>query len=243
MTEPLHHLGDAFRPRPVRQLRTREHDHGKAKRARGVDLGARAVSSGIAGDDPFDAARLHHLQLVLEGEGAARHNDVGIKRQRTLGRINEPQCVGVLRPRSEGRDMLPADGEKHPGAVFWQSRHGRGDIGNLDPVVAGRSGPWSAFEHDQRRSGVCARRNRIAAHLGRERMGRVDHMCNALATDVIGKATRAAKAADTGRQRLVRGCTSATAVGVDRVESCARHVVREQIGIGGSAQNEGAYHG
>ena len=138
--------------------------------------------------------------------------------------------------------MLPPDREKHPSAVFWQSRHGGGDIGNLDPVVAGRSGPGCAFERNQLSSGCSTRRNRVAAHLGGEGMRCVNHMGDALATDVVGKATRAAKAADTRRQWLIGWGAGATAVGIDRVVSCARHLVRKQIGVGRSAQNEGARH-
>lgn len=44
MTEPLHHLGYAFHPRPVRQRRSLDHDDGKLQFACGIDLGTRAVS-------------------------------------------------------------------------------------------------------------------------------------------------------------------------------------------------------
>ena len=243
MTEPLHHFGDAFHPQSVGQLRAREHDHGKTERPRGIDLGARTGSPGIAGDDPFDAARFYHLQFSAERERPPRHDDFGIERQCALGWIYKPQRVGMLRPRAEGRDVLPPDGEKHPGTVFWQSRHRGGDIGNLDPVVAGRSGPGWAFERNQLSSGCSTRRNRVAAYLGGEGMRCVNHMGDGLATDVVGKAARAAKAADTGRQWLIGWGAGATAVGIDRVVSRARHLVRKQIGVGGSAQNEGAHHG
>ena len=243
MTEPLHYLGHAFDPQPVGQYRSRQHDDGKAERARGIDLGTRAISAGIAGDDPFNAARLYHLQLSAECERPTRQDEFGIKRQRALGWIDEPQRVCMHRPRAEGRDMLPPDGEKHPGAVCWQSRHCGGDIGNLDPVVSRRSGPGCAFERNQPSSGFSTRRNRVAAHLGGEWMRCVNHIRDALATDVVGKAARAAKAADTGRQWLIGRGAGTTAVGIDRVVSCARHPVRKQIGVGGSAQNEGAYHG
>lgn len=103
MTEPFHHFGDAFHPQPLGQLWPREHDHGKAEHAAGIDLGTRTRPAGIAGDDPFDGARAHHLQLAVERERSARHDDVGIGQwQRALGRIDEPQRIGMLRPRTEG---------------------------------------------------------------------------------------------------------------------------------------------
>ncbi len=244
MTEPLHNLGHAFRPRPVGQLGPREHDNGKAEFARGVDLGTRARSPGIAGNDPFDVARAHHLQFTGKREWSTRYDDIGIrKRQRPIGRIDKPQSVDVLQLGAEGCDVLPADRKKHPRAILWQRRDSGGDTRDLDPIVAGRFYPGRALERDKRRSGCLARRNRVAAHLGREGMGRVDDMRDSFSTNVFGKAVRAAEAADAGRQRLVRRGAGAPPVGIDRVEPRTRRSVREQIGIARSAQNEGACHG
>src|SRR5262252_7876861 len=54
--------------RPFRELRPRDHDHGKIERARRVDLGAGAVPTGIARDQPFDAARPYQLDITLKRE-------------------------------------------------------------------------------------------------------------------------------------------------------------------------------
>jgi len=112
MTEPLHHLGDAFHVRPLGQSRSRNHDHGQAERAGRVDLGARAIAAGIAGDDPRDAARSHHFELAVKRERSARHDHIRREGQGSFGRIDKTQRVSMLRPRREWRDVLAADGKE-----------------------------------------------------------------------------------------------------------------------------------
>lgn len=243
MTEPLHHLGHAFHPRPLRQRRPRDHDHGKAERTRSVDFCARAFAPGIAGDNPFDAARAHHLQLTLKSEWPARHDDVGIEWQCALGRVDESQGVGMLRLRAERRDVLPADGKKDARPIFRQGGDGGRDIRNLDPVIVSRLGPRHTLDRDQRRSACRARGSRVAAHFGRKRMGCINDMRNGFAANIVGKSVRAAESTDAGGQWLVGGVAGASAIGVDRFEARPRNCCSEQIGLSRSAQNEGARHG
>ena len=66
MTKPRQHFLDAFHPRPFGQGGACDHDDGQAELARRVDLGARAVAAGIAGDHPFDAARAHQFTSRLQ---------------------------------------------------------------------------------------------------------------------------------------------------------------------------------
>ena len=243
MTKPRHDLGHAFRAQPAGQWRPRQHDDGKPEFARSVDLGARASPAGIAGDDPCHAARAQHLKFAVQRERPARHDDLGLEWQGRIGRIDKSQRIGMLRPGAERGDMLPADRKEHPRAVVWQGRNSGRDIRDLDPVVTGSPSPWRALERDQRRSACRARRNRVAAHLGGKGMRRIDHMRDAFLTDIVGKTARPAKAADAGWQRLVGRRAGASSVGIDRIEACVGDAVREQIGVGRSAQNEGALHG
>ena len=74
-------------------------------------------------------------------------------------------------------------------------------------------------------------------------MRRIDHMRDAFAPNVVGKTAHAAEAADAGRQRLIGGRAGAAAIGIDRIEARARDCRGEQVGVGCSAQNEGARHG
>ena len=243
MTEPLHDLSHAFDPRPVGQRGAREHDHGKVELARGIDLGACAAAAGIARDDPFDAARAHHLELAVTRERPARDEDISGEWQRSIGRIDEPQRIGVLRSGAERGDMLAADRKEHAGRILGQCGYRRCDIRDLDPVIALSPIPRCALKRNQRRAGGDAGRHRVAAHLGREGMGRVDHMRDALRADVVGKAISSAEAADARRQRLIGRSPGAASVGIDRIYTRARDRRGEQIGVRRSAQNEGARYG
>jgi len=243
MTEPLHDLGHALNPQPVGKLRPRDHDHGQAERASRIDLGARAVAPRIASDDPIYVACTHHLQFAVKREWSARHDHIGREGQGRVWRIDESQCVAMLGFARERCDVLAADGEEDLARWLRQCSDRAFDVVNLDPVVTGRPGPGRALKRDQRRTGFRTRRDRVSAHLGGERMRRVDDVRDAFVTDVAGKPAHPAKTADAGRQRLVGGRTGAAAIGIDGLDARARDRRCEQARVSGSAQNEGASHG
>lgn len=243
MTKPLHDLINAFHPPPVGGFRPLEHDDRNTKLARRIDFGSRAGSARIAGDDPFDPAGTHYFQFALKREWPARHDNVGLsERQRFVGGIDKPQRVGVLRLGSERGDVLPTDRKKYVRALDRQRRDSGSDIGYLDPVIARHSGPWRTFDRDQLCSSPGTRRNRVAAHLGREGMGCIDNMRNPFPANVFGKSARTAESTDSGRQLLVGRRARASAVGIDGVESGKRDGIRKQMSVACSAQNEGAHH-
>jgi len=242
MTKPVHDLGHAFHPQTVRQLRPLDHDHRQAKLARRVDLGARACASGITGDDPFDTPRTHHVQFADECERPTRNDETCIRqRQRTFCGIDESKRVGVLRPRGERRDVLPPDGQKHARRFDRQCRNSRRDVGNLDPDIARRFRPWLAFQRDQRRCRCRAGGHCVAADLGCEGVGRIDHMREALLPNGIGKTVGAAEATNTGRQWLIDRHLRPSGIGIDRVKSRGRGCGRQQIRFARSAQDEDAH--
>ena len=242
MTKPHQDLGHVLHAQPLGQLRPRDHNDGQAERAACIDLGARAIAAGIAGDNPGDAARSQHLQLTVKRERAARHDDISLKWQCALGRIDKSQCVRVLRLLGERGDMLSADCEEDARRSLGQGRNGGREIRDLIPLITGHFDPRGAFESDQRRSRFGTGRDRIAAHLRRKGVGGVDDMRDTFLPDVIGKSAHAAKAAGAGRQRLSGRRASAAAIGIDRIDAGARDLSGEQIRIIGSAQNEGARH-
>ncbi len=177
MTEPRQHVLDALHPPPLRQPGPGDHDDRQAKLARGVDLGARAVAAGISRDDPCDVSRSHQIEIACDGERAARNDDVGDRqRERAIRRIDKSQRIGVLRLGGERRQMLPADREKYACALFGKGVDRGLDIFHLDPAVTRASRPWRALQRDQRDFQQSAGFDRMAAHLGGERMGRIDHM-------------------------------------------------------------------
>jgi hypothetical protein len=244
MRKPRQHLFDALDPWPLGQIWPRDHDDGNAKLARGVNLGARAVSAGIAGNQPHDAARLHQRAIALEREGTPRDDQFGVRQGHgAIGRVDKSERVSVLWLCREGHDVLAADCEKDSGALFGQCGDGCSEITHLDPDIAGHLAPRRSLQRKQQCARGGAGFNRMAAHLSRERMRGVDHMRDALTLDVVGKSVGTAKAADSHRQRVSQRNLGATRVGIDRVDARAKKRVREAIGVARSAQNEGADHG
>jgi len=243
MTEPTHYFGHAFHALPVRQLGAFDHDDRQTKRTRGLDLAARAFSAGVAGDDPFDSARAQQFHLALQRERSARNNDFRVrKRQRLVCAIDKPQEIGVLRFCRESSDVLPADRKKDTSAIYRPSHHRGSDIRHFNPFVAGHPQPWRALKRNQPRSRRLARRNGVAAHFGREGMGRIDDVRNSFSPNKVGKPARAPETADTDWYRLVGRRASPPSVGIDRITTSAGDLTRKQVGIARSAQNEGAHH-
>lgn len=242
MRQPRQHLLDAFDTCPLGQGRAFDHDDAKAKFARGVDLGTGAGPAGIARHQKFDAARTHQFMVASKRERAAGDDDFGIgQRQRAIGRIDQPQRVGMLRLGGEGREMLSADGEEDARALFGQRRNRGVDIADLDPMVTGCTNPWRALQRQQRYVGCGAGLDRMPAHLGSEGMRRVDDMRDALLADVIRKSRHAAKAADPRRQLVAKRDLRAARIGINGVDLLADASFRKPVGVACSAQNEGTH--
>jgi len=243
MRKPRQHIFDALDLRPLRQCGPCDHDDGEPQLARGVDLGTRAVAAGIAGDQPRDIACPHQLAIVCERERPARDDDLGIVQwQGAVGRIDQAQRVAMLRLGGKWREMLPTDREKHVCRRLGQGCDGRGDVGDLNPAIVGRARPWRAFEREQRHTRRGTGVDRVTTHLGGEGMGRVDHMRDPFAADVVRQPLRAAEAADPRRQRMGQRNPGAAGIRVDRIDWRARNGVRKAVGVTCSAQNERAYH-
>ena len=242
MSKPRQCFLDAFDLWPIGQGGTFDHDDGKPKLARSVDLGTSAGTARIARYQELDAARAHQFAVALKRERSARDDELGLgQRHRTVGCIDKSQRIGVLRLGSEGRQMLPADREKDARAFFRQSGDRSVDVGDLDPMVAGRANSRRAFQRQQRNARRGAGLDHMPAHLGGKRMRRIDHMRDALVADVVRKPRRAAKAANPDRQRVAERNLRAPRIGIDRVDPLAHEHGCEVVGIACPAQDEGAH--
>lgn len=242
MREPHQYFLDAFDLWPIGQGGAFDHDDGKPELARSIDLGTSAGTAGIASYQKVDAARAHQFAVAFKCERSARDDDFGLgQRQRTVGCINKSQRIGVLRFRSERREMLPPDGEKDARAVFRQSRNRCIDIGDFNPMVARYLTPRRALQRNQRSAGRGAGLDRVPAHLGGEWMRRIDHVRDVLLANEISKSCHAAKAADPRRQLVAERDLRAPRIGIDRINPLANASFRKLVGVACSAQNEGAH--
>ena len=242
MSKPRQDFLDAFDLWPIGQGGAFDHDDGKPKLARSIDLGTSAGAAGIASDQIFDAAPAHQFAVVFKCERAARDDELGLgQRQRTVGCIDESQRIGMLRFGRKGREMLPADREKDARAFFRQSSDRCIDIGDFNPMVAGCASPRRALQRNQRNVRRGAGFDRVPAHLGGKRMRRIDHVRDALLANEIRKSRRAAKAADPRRQLMTERDLRAPRIGIDRVDLLGHASFSELVGVACSAQNEGAH--
>src|SRR6266851_2397005 len=205
---------------------------------------ARAGAAGVSRDNPCDVSYAHQLEIVLEGEGAARDDEFGVRqRQWALGRIDESQRIGVLRLGGKGRKMLPADRQEYAGARLRQGVDRGVDVFDLDPSVALNARPGRALQREQRDFRRRAGCGRVAAHLGGKRMGRIDDMRDSFGPDERDQAGHATKTAGAYRQQLSDGALRPPGVGIDGIDPGTHDRAGELVGVAGSAQNEGAHHG
>ena len=83
----------------------------------------------------------------------------------------------------------------------------------------------------------------MPAHLGGKGMGCIDDVRDPLIPDEIGKARRAAEAADPRRQRVRKRNLRASRIGIDRLDARAAKRLGERVGVAGSTQQKGAHRG
>ena len=79
------------------------------------------------------------------------------------------------------------------------------------------------------------------AHLGRERVGGVDHMGDGLAFKISLQAHNPTKSAPPLRQRLTKRLGCAPSNGIDRVYSTLRQGVRQGAGLGCAPKQENSH--
>lgn len=242
--EPVHHLVDAPRNRAGRDAGPVDHDDRQAKNPGSNDLGARAVATGVLGDDMGDGMAAHQRQIVLQREGAARDDGMGIGQRQGRGRrIDKAQQVTVLRLTREVVQMHPADGQEHPGRAIGQGAGGGGNVGGMGPAIPGLRLPWLAFQRDERYSRHRRRRDGIGAHPRGEGMGCVDQMRDAFVPQVAHQPLDAAETADAGGQRLRARRLGAASIGQRGVDTGGGKRAGKAGGVGGAAQEKDARHG
>jgi hypothetical protein len=111
----------------------------------------------------------------------------------------------MLRRSRERGELQPALGEENGPPPSPKSHDGVVYGRDLDPAVIGFARPRGAGEHDKRRDGGAAGRDRIGGDARSERMGRVDDGVDVLSGEKRRQAFGAAEAADAlGNRRLGR---------------------------------------
>lgn len=218
-----------------------DHDHGKAERAGGGDLGVGRLAAAVLGDDHVDAMLAQQRDLILDGEGAAGEQVVGGRGERRLDRVDAANEIMMLRGGVEMVGLLPSDREED---AQWRAseRDDRlGKRGDARPAIPLDWLPSGALEPDQRRAGRLSGALGIGRNLPGEGVGSVDQKVDAVALKKGSESIGAPEAAGAHRHGLRRRIGGAAGERQRDVEiGPQRQPAREIAGLGGAAQNEDA---
>lgn len=203
MMQPRQNFGKACRLFAGGQGRSVYHHHRDVQATRGDQFGTRARPAGVFGNNTGDTVRAHQRQIIFGGKGATvNHRKMVGERQRRAGRINQTQQIEVLRVWRELIQMHTANGQHDPLARYVQCGNSGRNVGDIEPVIALFGLPRRARQCDQRDIRGVARVHGIAAHLGGERMRRIDQMSDVVIVDILDQAVNTAKSPDALRQRV-----------------------------------------
>ncbi len=173
--EPRHHARNSIGRRDRGRWRGPiDHHHRNAERMRRIEFFAH-YATGILGDQKIDFVRGQKFALTRARKRPARGNHGAIGRKKSgIGRIDAPDQVVMPGSLAKGHKILTPDGQKHPARGYPERLRGGGDIGDGNPVRAGRFLPWRAPEREQGNAGDGRCRLRIGRNARGERMGRID---------------------------------------------------------------------
>lgn len=244
MTEPGHHLIGRMYSFSRADRGASDHDHRKTQHARGFQLGAGALATGILGDDAGDLVFDQQRMIVGCAERAAGDDCLGIGQgERRFGWVDQAEQVVMLRRGGEMEKPLPPDREKNALRRAIQRCGCAGDVGDAMPMITCLREPGRALESDQRNPGCCCRFDCIPAHRRGERVGSVNQRGKRARTEVVGQPGRAAKSADADLDRLLARFFDATGVGKNCCDPRFGAGLCQRAGLGRAAQNEGLVHG
>ena len=187
------------------QGRAAQQDDGQAERARRRDLAVGRSPTAILGNDEVDRVGGQQRPIVGLGERSTA-GDVGCvwNRERRVDRFDAAHEIMVLRCLRESPDLAFAEREEDTAGRFAQRLYCRGDIGNLDPTIAGERHPWRSAQRKQRYARGCRRVGRVSRDDCGVRMGRIDKRVDAFGREILAKALGATESADPHRHG-VRG--------------------------------------
>ena len=205
-SDPGHDFVQVMKLFGVRRGRPAHDDDLDFKRARRLDLGVGRMASAVLGHQRLNTLPFHEREFVGKRERTARKDQLVIRQGVDFRRpVDRTHDVAMLRRSRERGELQPALGEENRPSLSPKSHDGVVHGRDLDPAVIGLARPRGAGEHDERRAGRAAGRDRVGGYARSERMGRVDDGVDALSGEKRRQAFGAAEAADAlGNRRLGR---------------------------------------
>ena len=244
MIDPRQHIGDVMNGLRLWQGWPVDHEDGQAERSRRVDLRARALPSGIFGDDEVDAVRAHQGKVAVQREGAAIDQQMMVRqRGRHIRRINEAQQIMMLWLCGEGFDMHAAERQHDAARRAVERADGASDVGDMGPVVALPRLPFRAGEHQMRNARITRGSGGIGADRGGEGVGRVDEVGELFRLQISRQPLSTAKAADTYRHWLGARISGASGIAQHGAFAAFGKGFRQRARFGRAAKDQDMAHG
>ena len=228
---------------PVGHIGAVDQDHGQAQFTRRIQLCTRAHTARVLGDDMGDVMGLQQIKIALQRKGAARDQGRDIGQGQSGGLIHQPQKIMMLGLCGEIFQRLAADSQEHPCRIIGQGRDSARHIRHALPKVAFGGLPRCAFKSQQRNLGDGCGLNRVAAHLGRKGVGRVDQVSDTLSAQIAHQSLYPAKAANPLGQGLAQGCFGASGIGKDRINALFCQSFRQIRRLSCATKQKDAGHG
>lgn len=242
--KPGHDVGHVLQDRAFGNPGPVEQDHRQTQVPGRDQLGLGPAAARILGDDHIDAVILQKRPVACHCKGPSGNHHLGVRQGERFGRwIDQTQQEMMRAGLGKSRKVLAADGKKHPLGSDSKGSDSAGQVGGMGPAVAGDRRPWRPLEGDQGNACCSAGPDRVAAHLRREWVGRVDHLGDAFRPKIIDQPLDATKPADSDWQGLRDRCFGPARIGIDRRDARRGQRAGQLRGFGCSAKKKDARHG
>jgi len=227
----------------IRQLWSRDHDHGNAELTRRNDLGVSRRAAGILADEHPDPAFAHQRQLILELKWTAPQDHFREWRQIAgRWRVHRTNDIAMLRCALERRQLGSADGEKHGSRCLAQHHACILGIRDLPPIITPVTLPGRPMQAQQRQTAVPRGRDGIGRNARSVRMCRIDHGTNTLVAQPRRKPFGTAETTDARIAPREQWRFRAARQRIGRTEALiARQLRRQSPCLSRAAENEDAH--
>ena len=244
MIDPRQHLADVMHRPCLRHGGPADHDDGQAKHARCIDLGARALPTGIFRDDQIHAMIAHQGKVALQREGTAIHQQmVTRERGRHVWCIDEAQQIMMLGLCGEGFDMHATERQHYTPPRAIKRADSASDVRHMGPAVPLHRSPFRPGEHQVRDARIARRCGGIGADRRGKGMGRIDKMRERSYLEESRQPTRAAKTTDPHRHRLGTRIVGAPGIAQDRALAAFGERLGKRARLGRAAKDQDVAHG
>lgn len=241
--QPAHDLLHILCHPTRRQVWSINQNHRNSQDSCRFQLGDSACTARILGDNKGNAVVFEQDQILGLIERTPCDDGFGLRKAQRLGRrVDKAQQIVVLRFGGEGQQALLADCQEYPLRRIGQGGNRVVDIRNRPPVVIWPRLPRRALQRTKADASRGAGKNRIAAHLGGEGVGRVNNMGKFFGVQIGGKPFGPAKPANPGGQWLSHRAIRAPGIGIQRLDPCRCQRAGKVGCFGGAAQQQDTAH-